>query len=59
MNTTSKVNQFSIVYPKQIARLLECSETTAKKIHKEIKEHYQLPRYVLFKHFADYFKITN
>lgn len=57
--SASKANQFSILYPKQIASLLECSETTAKKIHKEIREHYQLSRYVLFKHFADYFKISN
>lgn len=55
--STSKVNQFSIVYPKQISQLLECSDTTAKKIHKEIKEHYDLPKYVLFKHFLTYFKM--
>lgn len=55
--SASKVNQFSIVYPKQIALLLECSETTAKKIHREIKEHYELPKYVLYKHFVNYFKI--
>ena len=55
--SSSKVNQFGIVYPKQIALLLECSVTTAKKIHKEIKEHYDLPKYVLYKHFANYFKM--
>lgn len=55
--SSSKVNQFSIIYPKQIAVLMECSPTTAKKIHKDIKEHYQLPKYVLFKHFSSYFKI--
>jgi hypothetical protein len=55
----SKVNQFSIIYPKQISAMLECSPTTAKKIHKDIKETYNLPRYVLYNHFVSYFKIQN
>ncbi len=55
--SSAKVNQFSIISAKQISSLLECSETTAKKIHKEIKEEYKLPKYVLLVHFQRYFKI--
>jgi hypothetical protein len=54
----SKVNQFSILYPKQISAMLECSPNTAKKIHKDIIETYNLPRYVLLHHFYSYFNIS-
>jgi hypothetical protein len=56
MNTT-KPNPYSIIYPKHLISILEVSHTTAKKIHKDIKEHYKLPKYVLLKHVNSYFKI--
>lgn len=52
-----QAQSFSIIYPKDIERLMSVSSTTAKKIHNDIKSEYNLKRYVLLKHFKDYFKV--
>lgn len=51
----SQISKFRVLTIKDLTTLLECSETKAKAIKKDIQEHYKI-KFVMFLHFERYFK---
>ncbi|MGL2964656.1 hypothetical protein ACSVH2_12610 [Flavobacterium sp. RSB2_4_14] len=52
----AQISEFRMLSYKDIQTLLECEETTAKRILSDIKRECKAPK-VLFKHFKIYFKV--
>lgn len=51
----SQISEFRVLTIKDLQTMLECSETRAKNVKKDIQEHYNI-KFVMFCHFQRYFK---